>query len=89
MASQLHRSGEREVERVREVAEHENADEEEHIGKARHDEGFLRRGDGGRRGVVETNEEVGRYAHQSQNIYIWKMLVASTKPSIDMVKRLK
>ena len=64
MGSQLHRSGEREVERVREVAEHENADKEEHIGKARHDEGFLRGGDSGRRGVVETNEEVGRYAHQ-------------------------
>ena len=31
----------------------------------------------------------GAYQKDSQNKYIWKMLVATTKPNIDMVKRLR
>ena len=64
MGSQLHGSGEGEVERVRKIAEHENADEEEHIGKACDDEGLLGGCDGGGCRVIETDEEIGRYADQ-------------------------
>ena len=46
------------------VAIHQDTDEEAQVGEARHDERFLRSGDGGRLGIVETDEQVRRYAHQ-------------------------
>ena len=64
MCAHLNVARKGEVERVREVAEHQNADQEEHIGKARHDEGLLGGSDGGGCRVIETDEKIGRYADQ-------------------------
>ena len=64
MCAHLNVARKGEVERVRKIAEHQNADQEEHIGKARHDEGLLGGSDGGGCRVIETDEEIGRYADQ-------------------------
>ena len=47
-----------EVECLRKVRQYQYTDEEEHIGKTRHDKCFLRSGDGCRFGVVEADEQV-------------------------------
>ena len=57
-------SHEREAERLHIVAEDKDTDEEEHIGKARHDECLLRGSNGGLQRIVEANEQVRRNPHQ-------------------------
>ena len=54
----------REAERIGEVAEGQDTDEEEHIGKTRHDECLLRGGDGGLQRIVESDEQVAAHAHE-------------------------
>ena len=54
----LYVSHEREAERLGVVAEDENTDEEEHIGKSRHDERFLRSCYSGVERIVESDEQV-------------------------------
>ena len=46
------------------VTIHQDTDEEAQVGEARHDERFLRSGDGGRFGIIESDEQIGRYTHQ-------------------------
>ena len=57
-------TGEGEVERVGVVAEHQDTDEEEHIGKAGDDERLLRGSDGGLQRIVEADEQIGAHAHK-------------------------
>ena len=57
-------TSEGEAERIGIIAEHQDTDEEEHIGEARHDEGLLRSSDGGLQRIVETDEQVGTDTHE-------------------------
>ena len=57
-------AGKREAERISIVAEHQDTDKEEHIGKARHDERLLRGGNGGLQRIVETNQQIGADTYQ-------------------------
>ncbi len=57
-------SGEREVERACVVAEHEDADEKEQVGKARHDERLLRCVYGCVQRVVEADEQIRANSHK-------------------------
>ena len=51
-------AGKRETERLRVVAEDEDTDEEEHVGKARHDECLLRGSHSSAERIVEADEQV-------------------------------
>ena len=52
------------VERMRKISKDEDTHQEEHIGKASDDEGFLGSCDSSRTSVVETDEEIRRHTHQ-------------------------
>ena len=52
------------VERVCKISKDEDTHQEEHIGKASDDEGFLGSCDSSRTSVVETDEEIRRHTHQ-------------------------
>ena len=54
----------REAERVGVVTEHQDTDEEEHIGEARHDESLLRGSNGGLQRVVESNQQIRADTHE-------------------------
>ena len=53
-----------EVERVCKISKDEDAHQEEHIGKASDDEGFLGSCDSSRTSVIETDEEIRRHTYQ-------------------------
>ena len=53
-----------EAERVNIVAEHQDTNQEEHIGEAGHDECLLRGGDGRLQRIVEADEQVGADTHE-------------------------
>ena len=53
-----------EVERVRKISKDEDTHQEEHIGKASDDEGFLGSCDSSRTSVIETDEEIRRHPYQ-------------------------
>ncbi len=57
-------TGKREAERVRIVTEHQDTDEEEHIGKARHDECLLRSCNGGLQRIIEADEQIRADTHE-------------------------